>query len=45
MDTRTVRRTSITLPDLDDAGLNKVDSLEGEHGELRDFRWRHRPRL
>ncbi|MGW0446197.1 pentapeptide repeat-containing protein [Streptosporangium sandarakinum] len=39
MDTRTVRQTSVTLPDLDDAGLNDVDSLEGEHGELRDFRY------
>ncbi|GGQ33444.1 pentapeptide repeat-containing protein [Streptosporangium pseudovulgare] len=39
MDTRTVRQRSVTLPDLDDAGLNDVDSLEGEHGELRDFRY------
>ncbi|MDP9861655.1 MULTISPECIES: pentapeptide repeat-containing protein [Streptosporangium] len=39
METRTVRQTSVTLPDLDDADLNEVDSLEGEHGTLRDFRY------
>lgn len=39
MDTRTVRQTSVTLPDLDDADLDEVDSLEGEHGQLRDFRY------
>lgn len=39
MDTRTVRQTSVTLPDLDDADLDEVDSLEGEHGKLRDFRY------
>ncbi|GAA4199645.1 hypothetical protein GCM10022252_51720 [Streptosporangium oxazolinicum] len=39
MDTRTVRETSVTLPDLDDADLDEVDSLEGEHGKLRDFRY------
>ncbi|MEU9884817.1 pentapeptide repeat-containing protein [Sphaerisporangium sp. NPDC051011] len=39
MDTHTVRETSVTLPDLDDADLDEVDSLEGEHGKLRDFRY------
>ncbi|WP_433246832.1 pentapeptide repeat-containing protein [Streptosporangium sp. CA-135522] len=39
METRTVRQTSVTLPDLDDADLDEVDSLEGEHGTLRDFRY------
>ncbi|MGW5689128.1 pentapeptide repeat-containing protein [Nonomuraea sp. NPDC003754] len=39
MDTRTVRQTSVTLPDLDDVDLDEVDSLEGEHGKLRDFRY------
>lgn len=39
METRTVRQTSVTLPDLDDADLEEVDSLEGEHGKLRDFRY------
>ncbi|MGW0449349.1 pentapeptide repeat-containing protein [Streptosporangium sandarakinum] len=39
MDTRTVRQTSVTLPDLDDADLDQVDSLEGRRGELRDFRY------
>ncbi|WP_433373811.1 pentapeptide repeat-containing protein [Streptosporangium sp. CA-115845] len=39
MDTRTVRETSVTLPDLDDADLDEVGSLEGEHGKLRDFRY------
>nr|WP_184547487.1 pentapeptide repeat-containing protein [Streptosporangium becharense]MBB2914842.1 uncharacterized protein YjbI with pentapeptide repeats [Streptosporangium becharense]MBB5820347.1 uncharacterized protein YjbI with pentapeptide repeats [Streptosporangium becharense] len=39
MDTRTVRRTSVTLPDLDDAYLDEVDSLEDEHGKLREFRY------
>ncbi|MFF0579914.1 pentapeptide repeat-containing protein [Streptosporangium saharense] len=39
MNTRTIRQTSVTLPDLDDADLDEVDSLEGEHGRLRDFRY------
>ncbi|MFF5243543.1 pentapeptide repeat-containing protein [Streptosporangium sp. NPDC000095] len=39
MDTRTVRETSVTLPGLNDADLDEVDSLEGEHGKLRDFRY------
>ncbi|MEU0485612.1 pentapeptide repeat-containing protein [Streptosporangium sp. NPDC006013] len=39
MDTRTVRETSVTLPDLDDADLGEVGSLEGEHGKLRDFHY------
>ncbi|WP_326644601.1 pentapeptide repeat-containing protein [Streptosporangium sp. NBC_01755] len=39
MDTRTVRQTSVTLPNLDDTDLDEVDSLEGEHGKLRDFRY------
>ncbi|MEV4097577.1 pentapeptide repeat-containing protein [Streptosporangium saharense] len=37
--TRAVRQTSVTLPGLDDADLDEVDSLEGEHGRLRDFRY------
>ncbi|MCC5579389.1 pentapeptide repeat-containing protein [Microtetraspora sp. AC03309] len=36
METRTVRRTQVTLPYLDDVA-NEVDSLEGEHGKLSDF--------
>ncbi|GAB2488342.1 hypothetical protein [Streptosporangium sandarakinum] len=39
MDIRTVRQRSVTLPDLDDADLEEVDSLGGERGELRDFRY------
>lgn len=39
MDTRTVRQTSVTLPDLNDADLDEAESLEGEHGRLRDFRY------
>ncbi|MFD0885396.1 pentapeptide repeat-containing protein [Streptosporangium algeriense] len=39
MSTRTIRQTNVTLPDLDDADLDEVDSLEGEDGRLRDFRY------
>lgn len=36
MDTRTIRETHVTLPDLDDADLDGIDSLEGG---VRDFRY------
>ncbi|MEV4092534.1 pentapeptide repeat-containing protein [Streptosporangium saharense] len=38
MHVRTVRQTSVTLPDLDDADLDVVGSLEGKDGTLRGFR-------
>jgi uncharacterized protein YjbI with pentapeptide repeats len=41
MDTRTIRRTSVTLPSLDEPGpyLSNVTSLEGGRGRVAEFRY------